>query len=174
MALSAGQIAALQTVQTARVGVDTLIWKMQQDLAQAAKLLVPLSVAHNRTKVRWTFGEKVTIFLSPDDLNKINGFYFSMVSIEPSVPTDPLITDALFATIGVQYLYQFDYGNDGANSSERKFIENVNTFLVGLITLKAIQDSRLMAWSGDAVLTESAGQPLHYYNGRLKFRLCAL
>lgn len=172
MALSGAQITALTSVQTARDPLDPLVWTMQQDLAQAAKLLVPTSVAHNRTKVIWRLGDKLTIFLSKDDSDRVNGFYFSWVGTEPI----DLLRDqqnSLVGVIGCQYFYQFNFGSNDENS-EKRFIANVSTFLVGLETLKDIQDKRFIGFSGDAILTESAQQPVHFWNGRLRFRICEL
>lgn len=176
MALSGAQITTLTDVQTARDGLDPIIWTMQQDLAEAAKVLVPSSVAHNRTKVIWRVGDKLTIFLSKDDNDRVNGFYFSWVGVEPvDLLRSASGVNQRVGVIGCQYFYQFNFGSNDTNS-ERRFIENTSTFLVGLETLKEIQGNRYIGFSGDAILTDSvsAGQPVHFWNGRLRFRICDL
>jgi hypothetical protein len=168
MALTVPQITAATAFQATRAGQPPIVWTIQQDLAEAAKLFVPESVAHNRTKVEWQPGDKVTIFLSKDDDNKVNGFYFSWEEDEPTY-----LTSADVSWFSALYLYQFDFGSNDTNS-ERQFLENVSTFLTGLSRLGSIQGKLYMGRTGKAFLTTSGGVTFHLWRGRLRFRICDL
>lgn len=173
MALTAQQISDLTAIRNGRESEVAIVTQIQEELAQICKLMVPLSVAHSRTKLYWADGEDVSIFRSEADGKRVNGWYCSTVGTEPVIPESP---HKIVATFGVQHLYEYAFGSN-ANNSERQFNENWSAFLAAFERsggIKTLAGKQFLGHSSSAGITERTKPPCHFFNAQLRFRICDL
>ncbi len=173
MALSAAQIATLTALRDGRVDDVAIVTQIESELAEVARLMVPLSVAHSRTKLYWVEGEDASIFRSKDDGHRINGWYCTWVGTEPTFVEQ---TNRVVAAFAVQHLYEYAFGTN-ADNSQRQFNENCSRFLAAfdpINGIKSLAGKRFLTHSSTAGITDKVKPPLHFFNARLLFEVCTL
>lgn len=178
MALAQAQLDTIDAAVLERTD-EGLEFHLRRDCAAVIQRVVTqtaaLSVVHNRTKVIWRLGENPAIFVSPDDGDRYNGWYVTIYADLGEALSDlPLRNPRGFAaTVGIQHVYQWEFGDDTENS-EDVFDRNVANVLRAFRRLGSLQGCPLRAIAGPKIVTKSGDATIHWFDGRFEFDLCGL
>lgn len=173
MALSDAQIATLTALRNGREDDVPVVITIEKELAEVAKLMVPLSVAHDRTKAYWAPGEDTSIFKSPSDGNRVNGWYCSWTGIDQTAPELANQTVGIF---GVQHLYEYSFG-DNDNNSQKVFNANCSLFLAAfdyVTGIKSLAGKRFVSVNAQAGINADTKPAIHFFNAQLRFVICSI
>jgi hypothetical protein len=173
MALTAGQISTLDALRNGREDDVPVVIQIEKELAEVAKLMVPLSVAHDRTKAYWAQGEDTSIFKSTSDGNRVNGWYCSWTGIEQTAPE---LAGRMVGTFGVQHLYEYSFG-DNTNNSQKQFNTNCSLFLAAFehyTGIKTLASKRFISVSAQAGIDANTKPAVHFFNAQLRFEICTI